>query len=170
MKAKIIILFSFSILLLLSCKKHNEATVTPSTVNAVMNYLTNGSSKNWMLTRNAPLNPNHPSCNASCAMSQDNTFTFKSDSTFIFNHGSITVDSSDQGNNSCVDASNYSGIFRLINNNTQLVLRITYIIDTNTPDTSDPADTATIVQINDNQFTVYQKSGAVTDTSVFSKK
>ena len=162
--------FKFALLLFLTfflgCKKKKDAPATPSTHKSAMDYLTNGSSKDWKITATYPLDI-HPSCNASSPMNQDNTITFKSDSTYIFNHGSIIVDPDDSY---CSDPVNYSGVFKLIDGGTKIILKITYLTDSNTPDTSDPADTASIAKLNDNTLILFEKDGTTTDSTVFSKK
>ena len=87
--------------------------------------------KSWYLVASSLVSPK-ASCNASAAMSLDNTYTFYANGTFEFDHGTIIDDADCKSEDCCSDLVNITGTWQFTNDQTNLV--ITALHEKNEPD------------------------------------
>jgi hypothetical protein len=78
---------------LLSCKKESDNGLEPSKLSPEMHLLSGGSSKDWIMTSYKISANEFRESIENC--DKDDIFTFKSDSTFIVNAGSVKCDPSE---------------------------------------------------------------------------
>ena len=83
-------------------------------------FLTGGNKKSWYLYSNTP--ENSGGCKEAEAVSSDNTYTFSSDGSFEFDHGTITEDASCE--DCCTDFVNVIGEWKFTKNQKGLQVTI----------------------------------------------
>lgn len=87
-------------------------------------YLAGQDSKQWSLYVTTPAAA-IGSCQASHPVAQDNTYTFHTDGSFEFDHGTVTEDPGCQEEDCCSDLVNITGTWKFLNNDKRL--RITAV-------------------------------------------
>jgi hypothetical protein len=123
---KKITLLLLTVLVFNSCEKDKDEPPTK------LQLLTNGSSKDWNISSELPEDPDED-CRASSPRSMDNTWTFKSNGEFFFDHGTI-VDGT-----SCSDFRNLTGNWAFRENESKLLITLRF--DTDDPDVTFDNDT-----------------------------
>jgi hypothetical protein len=125
-------LLILAVLSVISCDKKDDETPTK------LKLLTNGSSKNWNITDESPEDSDE-GCRPSAPFIMDNTWTFKSNGEFFFDHGTITEGST------CSDFKNLTGNWSFQENESKLL--ITLRVNTDDPDDTFDNDTLALATI-----------------------
>ena len=93
-------------------------------------------------------------CKVGGAMQSDNTYTFKTDGTILFDHGTITTVESEGDVNGCSDLKNYVGEWSFVENETKLSWEILHEQGKPEVDFNLEPDVMTIVKLTEDELQV----------------